>query len=102
MSLKLKARTGQIVAFGRLCNQVPEPGNDIPKRIKKKLAKFEASFLLMQDDEILGSLAKNRLAVLSELLKYCDTGNADHYAESVRLHDIGDKIADEVWEGGGV
>lgn len=101
-----RARTRRLVQFTVLLNKIPGPGKGRVKASQiKRLERFGQPIEAMLDDEVVGELAANRLAVLETMLKYCEANNKGnelkafgHYKDAQRLHNIGDGLADIIRE----
>lgn len=94
-----KARIERFVRFGFLCNMIDEQEKRIPKSAIRRLKTYRAPFKAILNDEYLGKLAENRLAVLDSVVAYAEAFNegdevkaAECRKQAIALHDEGDRL----------
>lgn len=90
--LLTRARIRRLKAFTLLCGRVPKIGK-MSGKLRRQLEDMRLPlFVVASEDDILGDIATNRLAVLDALI-------IGDYDKAVELHDQGDilieRVADE-------
>lgn len=93
-----QARIERLVKFGILCNVIMDYKKRIPKSSIRRLKAYRAPFKAMLNDDYLGKVAENRLAVLDSLVEYAEAVNegdevkaAQYRKQSIAIHDEGDR-----------
>lgn len=90
-----RARLQNLVKLTVLCSKV-DPKKKTSRHIVRKFEKLRMPIHEAQKDQIIGSLATNRLQVLEAMLKFFQTGQESYYWLSGDIHRVGDEIAESI------